>query len=241
VLGSTERSADLRAYYAKHTKSDRLDSVLLARLPLLHPEGLHHERGLGPCDPLRRATKVHSTLVKRRVGHRLKSSRVEHAKDTRALVSTLPPVCPTNWSRRCWAPAARQSQPHPAPTAPEVTPPCTSAQRRVWWFSRRTVRGTTPGKVQGLVLLNPTEMPTESRLGEYLLPVLGVAQILASGLAIKLGMFNPRLPAIGILLGDFVETVRPVRLGCAPAKTSQAARAARLLTAAPVQRHHRSR
>jgi hypothetical protein len=57
VLVSAERSSDLRAYYAKHTKSDRLDSVLLARLPLLHPEGLHHERGLGPGDPLRRAPR----------------------------------------------------------------------------------------------------------------------------------------------------------------------------------------
>jgi transposase len=66
VLVSAERSSDLRAYYAKHTKSDRLDSVLLARLPMLHPEGLHPERGLGPGDPLRRATKMHSTLVKRR-------------------------------------------------------------------------------------------------------------------------------------------------------------------------------
>ena len=66
VLVSAEQSADLRAYYAKHTKSDRLDSVLLARLPMLHPEGLHPERGLGPGDPLRRATKMHSTLVKRR-------------------------------------------------------------------------------------------------------------------------------------------------------------------------------
>ena len=66
VLVSAERSADLRSYYAKHTKSDRLDSVLLARLPLLHPEGLHPERGIGPGDPLRRATKLHSTLVKRR-------------------------------------------------------------------------------------------------------------------------------------------------------------------------------
>src|SRR5262245_43116856 len=33
VLVSAERSADLRAYYAKHTKTDRLDSILLARLP----------------------------------------------------------------------------------------------------------------------------------------------------------------------------------------------------------------
>jgi transposase len=66
VLVPPERSADLRAYYAKHTKSDRLDSVLLARLPLLHPEGLHPEQGLGPGDALRRATKLHSTLILRR-------------------------------------------------------------------------------------------------------------------------------------------------------------------------------
>ena len=50
VLVPPERAADLRAYYAKHTKSDRLDSRLLARLPLLHPDGLHPERGLGPGD-----------------------------------------------------------------------------------------------------------------------------------------------------------------------------------------------
>lgn len=66
VLVPPERAADLRAYYAKHTKSDRLDSRLLARLPLLHPDGLHPERGLGPGDALRRATKLHSTLVLRR-------------------------------------------------------------------------------------------------------------------------------------------------------------------------------
>jgi transposase len=66
VLVPPERSADLRAYYAKHTKSDRLDSVLLARMPLLHPDGLHPEHGLGPGDALRRATKLHSTLVRRR-------------------------------------------------------------------------------------------------------------------------------------------------------------------------------
>ncbi len=62
VLVSAERSANLRAYDAK---PDRLDSFLLARLPLMHPEGLHPERGLGPGDPLRRAAKLHSTLVKR--------------------------------------------------------------------------------------------------------------------------------------------------------------------------------
>jgi len=66
VLVPPERSADLRAYYAKHTKTDRIDSRLLARLPLLHPEGLHEERGLGPGDALRRATRLHQTLTKRR-------------------------------------------------------------------------------------------------------------------------------------------------------------------------------
>lgn len=66
VLVPPEQSSDLRAYYSKHTKSDRLDSRMLARLPLLHPEGLHPERGLGPGDPLRRATRLRQTLVKRR-------------------------------------------------------------------------------------------------------------------------------------------------------------------------------
>jgi transposase len=66
VLVPPEQSSDLRAYYSKHTKSDRLDSRLLARLPLLHPEGLHAEHGLGPGDPLRRATRLRQTLVKRR-------------------------------------------------------------------------------------------------------------------------------------------------------------------------------
>ena len=66
VLVPPERSADLRRYYAKHTKSDRLDSQLLARLPMLHPEGLYAEQGLGPGDALKRAAKLHSTLTHRR-------------------------------------------------------------------------------------------------------------------------------------------------------------------------------
>jgi hypothetical protein len=39
ILVPPEQSADLRRNYHKHTKNDRLDSVLLARLPLLHPMG----------------------------------------------------------------------------------------------------------------------------------------------------------------------------------------------------------
>lgn len=66
VLVPPEQSADLRAYFSKHTKTDRLDSRLLARLPLLHPEGLHEEHGLGPGHPMRRATRLRQSLVKRR-------------------------------------------------------------------------------------------------------------------------------------------------------------------------------
>ena len=66
VMVPTTQSADLRKYYSKHTKNDRIDSELLARLPLLHPEGLREYSGQGPTDPLRRLTKQRSTLVKRR-------------------------------------------------------------------------------------------------------------------------------------------------------------------------------
>jgi transposase len=66
VVIPSERAADLRDYYNKHTKTDRLDSRILARLPLLHPEGLHPEEGLGPADTLKRTAKHRSTLVKRR-------------------------------------------------------------------------------------------------------------------------------------------------------------------------------
>jgi transposase len=67
VMVPPEQSADLRAYYNKHAKTDRLDAELLARLPALHPEGLHPERGLGCGEPLRRMVKIRSTLVRRRV------------------------------------------------------------------------------------------------------------------------------------------------------------------------------
>lgn len=66
VMVPPEQSADLRAYYNKHAKTDRLDSRVLARLPLLHPEGLHVEETLGPGDALKRAVKIRSGLVHRR-------------------------------------------------------------------------------------------------------------------------------------------------------------------------------
>jgi hypothetical protein len=62
----TTQSADLRAYYSKHTKNDHLDSKLLARLPLPHPEGLREHTGDGPAEPLRRLVKIRSSIVKRR-------------------------------------------------------------------------------------------------------------------------------------------------------------------------------
>lgn len=67
VLVPPEQSADLRDYYHKHTKTDRLDSRVLARLPLLHPDGdLIAVHDLGPAVPLKRAVRRRSVLVKRR-------------------------------------------------------------------------------------------------------------------------------------------------------------------------------
>jgi hypothetical protein len=137
VLGSAERSEDLRAYYAKHTKSDRLDAVLLARLPLLHIQGPHHEHGLGPGGPSRRTTKAWP---------------VSFASSWGCSDSSL------------WPP------------------------RKADVFCTR---------------------------------------------ACQLSAYS---------LGDFLETARPVRLGCAPVKTARAARAAHLPTAPALdQRHRRSR
>ena len=67
VLVAPEQSADLRDYYNKHTKTDRLDSRILARLPLLHPEGLAAYDGPTPADPLRRVMRRRAKLVKARV------------------------------------------------------------------------------------------------------------------------------------------------------------------------------
>jgi len=83
VVVPPEQSADLRDYYNKHTKTDRLDSRVLARLPLLHPEGVRQVDGLGAAEPLKRAVRHRSSLVKRRTSAAL---RVD------ALVELLGPV-----------------------------------------------------------------------------------------------------------------------------------------------------
>jgi transposase len=56
VMVPSEQSADLRDYYSKHTKSDRLDSKILARIPLLHPEGLYANEHLGRGCPAERGS-----------------------------------------------------------------------------------------------------------------------------------------------------------------------------------------
>ncbi len=61
-----EQSADLRDYYNKHTKTDRLDSKMLARMPLLHPEGMQVVDHLGPAEPLKRAVRHRASIQKRR-------------------------------------------------------------------------------------------------------------------------------------------------------------------------------
>ena len=66
VMVPSEQAADLRADYSKHAKTDQLDSRVLARLPILHPDGLHLQHALGPGDPLKRAVKLRSSLVHRR-------------------------------------------------------------------------------------------------------------------------------------------------------------------------------
>ena len=63
VLVPPEQSSDLRRYYTKHTKNDRLDSQLLARLPLLHPDGLSEVADLGPADALKRSVRRRVNLV----------------------------------------------------------------------------------------------------------------------------------------------------------------------------------
>ena len=72
ILVPPEQSADLRDYYNKHTKTDRLDSRVLARLPMLHPEGLRGIDNLGPAGSLRRAVRHRSSLVKRRTAASLR-------------------------------------------------------------------------------------------------------------------------------------------------------------------------
>ena len=101
VLVPPERSADLRDYYHKHTRSDRLDSRLLARLPLLHPEGLHDEHGdrATPCGARRGCARAWCSAARSR------------------------------WrgSTRCWSCSGQSGWRPSAPTSP-TRPRCVSSQ-----------------------------------------------------------------------------------------------------------------
>lgn len=66
-----EQSADLRRYYNKHVKNDRIDAKLLARLPLLHPEGLHEAQlPAGSRGTLKRIVRRRARLVTELAQHR---------------------------------------------------------------------------------------------------------------------------------------------------------------------------
>jgi transposase len=74
-----EQSADLRRYYAKHVKNDRIDAKLLARMPLLHPEGMtpaplpHGARGT-----LKRIVARRARLAKECARHRQRIRSMLH-------------------------------------------------------------------------------------------------------------------------------------------------------------------
>jgi transposase len=76
-----EQSADLRRYYTKHVKNDRIDAKLLARLPLLHPEGLHEAQvPAGSKGVLKRIVRRRARLVAELAQHRQRvRSTLHHA------------------------------------------------------------------------------------------------------------------------------------------------------------------
>lgn len=74
-----EQSADLRDYYAKHVKNDRIDAKLLARIPLLHPEGLHEAHlPTGEAGTLRRVVARRSRIASEIAVHRQRVRSLLH-------------------------------------------------------------------------------------------------------------------------------------------------------------------
>jgi hypothetical protein len=90
VLVPPEQSADLRDYYNKYTKTDRLDSRVLARLPMLHPKDcavsttwVPQNRCAGPLDS----------------GPAWSSGAPPPASDSTPSSSCSDRVGPTRWAR----------------------------------------------------------------------------------------------------------------------------------------------
>ena len=81
-----EQSADLRRYYAKHVKNDRIDAKLLARMPLLHPEGL------APAALPQGARGTLRRIVARRARLSLECSR--HRQRVRSMLHLAMPEMP---------------------------------------------------------------------------------------------------------------------------------------------------
>jgi hypothetical protein len=61
----------------------------LARLPLLHPEGLEPVDDLGPACPLKRAVRRRSSLVKRRTATFARSEPVTRNREYANLLAQL--------------------------------------------------------------------------------------------------------------------------------------------------------
>lgn len=130
----TTQSSDLRKYYSKHTKNDRIDSELLARLPLLHPEGLRPYSGQGPADPLRRLTRQRSTMVKRRTAVYAtsttpRSPRPKAARSSRTATNSNRAAATTSGTsgcanaasrRRARSHRSRKALQHPSPPPPSL-------------------------------------------------------------------------------------------------------------------------
>jgi len=138
VIVPSEQSADLRAYLSKHTKTDRLDAELLARLPVLHPEGLHRAESLGPGDPLKRAVKIRAGLVHRR-------STAMHRLDS--LLEILGPgwtdVLGTRMTQTTFKFLASYANPHQVKRL--------GASRLARWFQHHSRKAWGPERAAGVI------------------------------------------------------------------------------------------
>lgn len=138
VIVPAEQSADLRDYMSKHTKTDRLDAELLARLPVLHPQVLHPAEHLGPGDPLKRAVKIRSGLVQRRT---TAMQRLD------SLLEILGPgwteVLGTRMTQTAFRFLAQYANPHQVKRL--------GASRLARWFSHHTRKAWGPERAQHLV------------------------------------------------------------------------------------------